>query len=162
MAKKKTLIERGKFKSEITAALYKNADIREMLLGDTTGMSSSEIRKNFKQYVKSHLFIDDTIEEAKTFIFYDVIFPSLQEQIKSCRVIMYLICSRDILEDYSKEGYCGDRIDILSQMVEDTLINDEEVANSFGIGKLKLDSVDIYNAERFYGCILYLGVPSFR
>lgn len=162
MAKKKTLIERGKFKSEITTALYRNADIREMLLGDTTGMSSSEIRTNFKQYVKSHLFIDDTIKEAKTFIFYDVAIPSLQEQIKSCRVVMYLICSRDILEDYSKEGYYGDRIDILSQMVEDTLINDEEVANSFGIGKLKLDSVDIYNANRFYGCILQFDVPTFR
>ncbi len=162
MAKKKTLIERGKFKSEITTALYKNADIREMLLGDTTGMSSSEIRTNFKQYVKSHLFIDDTIKEAKTFIFYDVAITSLQEQIKSCRVVMYLICSRDILEDYSKEGYYGDRIDILSQMVEDTLINDEEVANSFGIGKLKLDSVDIYNANRFYGCILQFDVPTFR
>lgn len=162
MAKKKTLIERGKFKSEITTALYKNVNIREMLLGDTTGMSNSEIRTNFKQYVKSHLFIDDTIKEAKTFIFYDVVIPSLQEQIKSCRVVMYLICSRDILEDYSKEGYYGDRIDILSQMVEDTLINDEEVANSFGIGKLKLDSVDIYNANRFYGCILQFDVPTFR
>ena len=162
MAKKKTLIERGKFKSEITTALYKNVNIREMLLGDTTGMSNSEIRTNFKQYVKSHLFIDDTIKEAKTFIFYDVVIPSLQEQIKSCRVVMYLICSRDILEDYSKEGYYGDRIDILSQMVEDTLLNDEEVANSFGIGKLKLDSVDIYNANRFYGCILQFDVPTFR
>lgn len=162
MVKKKTLVERGKFKSEITTALYKNANIREMLLGDTTGMNSSEIRANFKQYVKSHLFIDDTINEAKTFIFYDVIFPTLQEQIKSCRVVMYLICSRDILEDYSKEGYYGDRIDILSQMVEDTLINDEEVANSFGIGRLKLDSVDIYNANRFYGCILKFDVPAFR
>jgi len=162
MARKKTLIERGKFKSEITTALYKNENIREMLLGDTTGMSNSEIRTNFKQYVKSHLFIDDTITEAKTFIFYDVAIPSLQEQIKSCRVVMYLICSRDILENYFKEGYYGDRIDILSQMVEDTLINDEEVANSFGIGKLKLDSVDIYNANRFYGCILYFDVPSFR
>ena len=47
-------------------------------------------------------------------------------------------------------------------MVEDTLINDEEVANSFGIGKLKLDSVDIYNANRFYGCILQFDVPTFR
>ena len=49
---------------------------------------------------------------------------------------MFAICHRDILEDYSKEGYFGDRADILSQMIEDSLINDEEVANSFGIGKL--------------------------
>lgn len=162
MAQKKTLAERGKFKREINAALYKNEDIREMLLGDTAGMKSSDIRTNFKKYVKSHLFIDDTITEAKTFIFYDVTMPYLETQLKSCHVIMYLICSRDILEDYTKDGYYGDRIDILSQMVEDTLINDEEVANSFGIGKLKLDSVDIYNSHRFYGCILKFSVPSFR
>ena len=63
---------------------------------------------------------------------------------------------------FRKEWMKYDRIDILSQMVEDTLINDEEVANSFGLGKLKLDSVDIYNANRFYGCILQFDVPTFR
>ena len=162
MAKSKTLIERGKFKNEINSALYKNADIIELLLGDTSGKPKSEIRKEFKNYVKSHLFIDDTITEAKTFIFYDVVFPSLTNNIKMCQVVMYLICSRDILEDYTKDGYYGDRIDVLAQMVEDTLINDEETANSFGIGKLRLDSVDIYNATRFYGCVLHFDVPAFR
>ena len=162
MAKSKTLIERGKFKNEINSALYKNADIIELLLGDISNKSNTEIRKEFKKYVKSHLFIDDTITEAKTFIFYDVIFPSLENNIKVCNIVMYLICSRDILEDYSKDGYYGDRIDALSQMVENTLINDEEVANSFGIGKLRLGSVDIYNATRFYGCILHFDVPTFR
>ena len=43
MAKKSTLSERGKFKIEITAALYKNKDIREMICGDTTGKTTSEI-----------------------------------------------------------------------------------------------------------------------
>ena len=75
---------------------------------------------------------------------------------------MYLICSRDILENYTKEGYYGNRIDILSQMVENTLINDKDVSQSFGIGKLTLDSVDVYNATRFYGCVLTFNVPTFR
>ena len=57
MAKKSTLSERGKFKIEITSALYKNKDIREMICGDTTGKSTSEIAREFKNYVKSHLFI---------------------------------------------------------------------------------------------------------
>ena len=162
MAKSKTLVERGKFKNEINSALYKNADIVELLLGDTTGKSDAEIRKEFKSYVKSHLFIDDTITEAKTFIFYDVTFPEISTTTKMCNVLMYLICSRDILEGYVKEGYYGDRIDILAQMVEDTLINNEEISNSFGIGRLRLDSVDIYNATRFYGCILHFDVPAFR
>ena len=139
MAKSKTLVERGKFKNEINSALYKNADIVELLLGDTTGKSDAEIRKEFKSYVKSHLFIDDTITEAKTFIFYDVTFPEISTTTKMCNVLMYL-----------------------AQMVEDTLINNEEISNSFGIGRLRLDSVDIYNATRFYGCILHFDVPAFR
>ena len=162
MSKLKTTAERGKFKKEIHAALYKNEDLRELLLGDTSGMSTKQLRESFKEHVKSHLFIDDTIEEATTFIFYDVSFPILQSNIKRCQIVMFAICHRDILENYSKEGYFGDRADILSQMIEDTLINDEEVANSFGIGRLSMDSLDIYNSNRFYGSVLTFSVPAFR
>lgn len=160
--KKKSTAERGKFKQEITSALYKSADIRDLLLGDTSGMSASDRQKLFRKHVKSHLFIDDTIEETDSYIFYDVQLPNLATQIKDCRVVLYAICHRDILDNYAKDGYFGNRADILSQMVEDCLINDEEVANSFGIGKLSLDSVDIYNATRFYGVIMVFNVPDFR
>lgn len=162
MPRKKTTAERGKFKEEISSALYKSSNIRELLLGDTSGMSASEVRARFKEHVKSHLFIDDTIEEATSFIFYDVIFPRLHTNVKDCCVVMYLICHRDILDDYVKENYYGNRADILTQMVEDALINDDEVAKSFGIGRLTLDSVDIYNSRRFYGCMMTFTVPDFR
>ena len=162
MARKKTTAERGKFKAEISGALYKNKDIRELLLGDTSGKSATEVRMAFKEQVKSHLFIDDTITDAKTFIFYDIRFPYMRAQTKTCQVIMYVMCHRNILETYTKEGYYGDRVDILSQMIEDTLINDEATANSFGIGSLSLDSIDIYNSLRFYGCIMTFNVPNFR
>ena len=160
--RKKTTAERGKFKQEITSALYKSADIRDLLLGDTSGMSTSDKQKSFRKHVKSHLFIDDTIEETDSFIFSDVRLPDLAAQIKDCQVVLYAICHRDILDDYVKEGYFGNRADILSQMIEDCLINDEEVANSFGIGKLSLDSVDLYNATRFYGVVMIFNVPDFR
>ena len=162
MAISKTISERGKFKTEISAALYKNADILDLLLGDTEGMSARQIQTAFKEHVKSHLFIDDTITDATSYIFYDIRFPYIHSNTKTCQVVMYAICHRDILETYSKEGYYGDRSDILAQMIEDTLINDDDVANSFGIGKLNLDSVEIYNATRFYGCIMYFSVPNFR
>lgn len=158
----KILLDRGKFKTEISSALYKNSEIREVLLGDTSGMKSTDIQKEFKKYVKSHLFIDDTISEAKTFIFYDVRLPSIHSQLKQCTVLMYLISDRDTLDDYYKEGYYGDKIDILSQMVVNTLINDEETSNNFGIGKLSLGSVDIYNATKFYGCVLSFDIDDFR
>lgn len=159
---KKTIAERGKFKQEIHAALYKSNDIKELLLGDISNMTASEKQKLFKRHVKSHLFIDDTIEETDSFIFYDVYFPKLSEYIKECRVALYAICHRDILDDYVKEGYFGNRADILSQMIEDCLINNEEVANSFGIGRLSLDSVDIYNASRFYGTAMVFSISNFR
>ena len=160
--RKKSTAERGKFKQEITSALYKSVDIRDLLLGDMSGMSTSDKQKSFRKHVKSHLFIDDTIEETESFIFYDVRLPDLSENIKNCQVVLYAICHRDILDDYSKEGYFGNRTDILSQMIEDCLINDEEIANNFGIGKLSLDSVDIYNATRFYGTVMIFNVPNFR
>ena len=162
MSKRKSTAERGKFKQEIHAALYKSDEIKKLLLGDTADMGTNDIQKLFKKHVKSHLFIDDTIEETDSFIFYDVRLPDLAAQIKDCQVILYAICHRDILDDYVKEGYFGNRADILSQMIEDCLINDEEVANSFGIGKLSLDSVDLYNATRFYGVVMIFNVPDFR
>lgn len=162
MERKKSTFERGKFKKEIHSALYKSADIRELLLGDTSGMSTVQTMEAFKKHVKSHLFIDDTITEAASFIFYDIVMPDLRAQTKHCQVIMYLICHRSILDDYEKEGYVGNRADILSQMVEDALINDEDVVNKFGIGELQLADVGFYNATRFYGCIMTFEVPSFR
>ena len=160
--KRKTSAERGKFKKEIHAALYKSKDIKELLLGDISGLSASDIQKQFKEHVKSHLFIEDTIKNAETYIFYDVKIPNVHTNIKTCTVLMYLICHRSILEEYSKEGFYGDRIDILSQMVEDALLNDEKTVNKFGIGELTLDSIDIYNASRFYGCVMIFSVPNFR
>lgn len=160
--KKKNTAERGKFKQEITSALYKSDDIKNLLLGDVVELSSSQKQKLFLEHVKSHLFIDDTIEETASFIFYDIRFPDLSDNIKSCQIILYAICHRDILDDYINEGYFGNRADVLSQMIEECLINDEETSNSFGIGRLSLDSVDIYNSMRFYGVVMVFNVPNFR
>lgn len=160
--REKTTAERGKYKTAISTALYKSENIRELLLGDTSGKSAAKIQDEFKHYVKSHLFIDDTITEAATFIYYDIAIPEIHTQTKNCTLLMYLICDRAILEDYHKEGFYGDRIDILSQMVEDALVCDEETSQKFGIGKLDLDNIGIYNGTRFYGCVLTFIIPTFR
>lgn len=162
MIRNKATAERGKFKQEIHAALYNCEELKNLIVGDTTGKTKNEIRKAFKDRVKSHLFIDDTIEETESFIFYDVIFPSLRSNIKSCKVILYAVCHRDILDTYNNDKYPGNRADVLAQIIEDCLINDREVVNSFGIGELSLDSVDIYNSRKFYGCIMQFLVPNFR
>ena len=75
---------------------------------------------------------------------------------------MYAICQRDTIEENDSEKYFGDKIDALLQMIEDALINDRDVVNSFGIGELLIDSIDIYNSVRFYGNIITFSVPNFR
>lgn len=163
MAKvKKDTAERGLFKENIHAALYKSADIKELLLGDLTGKKTSEIMKEFRDHVKSHLFIDDTILETASFIYYDVIMPSLRTNTKTCQVTLYAICHRDLLDNYTKDGYHGNRADILSQMIEDALINNEEVNREFGIGPLNLVSVYPYNSRQMYGAQMTFEVSNFR
>jgi len=162
MARNKTTKERGKYKEYITKALFQDENIRTLLLGDISKLSANDMRVYFKDHVKSHLFIEDTIEQTGSFIFYDVRMPSLGAQIKSCYIIMYAICHRDILDDFSDPEYPGNRADALSQMIENCLLNDSELANKFGIGELRLDSVDIYNSNHFYGCVMEFEVPNFR
>lgn len=163
MAKvKKDTVERGVFKERVHAALYQSADIRNLLLGDTAWKPASVVMKEFKDHVKSHLFIDDTIEATESFIFYDVIMPRLHTNTKQCQIMVYAICHRDILDDYVLEGYHGNRADILSQLIEEALINNEEVNKEFGIGPLNLSSVYIYNSRQMYGTQMTFEVPSFR
>lgn len=162
MENRNTTAELGRYKAIISKALLQNAEIRGLILGDTSGMNAATLRAEFKEHVKSHLFIDDTVTDSTTYIFYDVFCPSLRTNTKRCQIVMYVICHRDILDDYVKDGYYGNRADILTQMVENTLVNDEKTANGFGIGKLTLDSIDIYNSSRFYGRTLTFGVSNFR
>ena len=162
MARNKTTAECGKFKQDIHTALYKSENIKQLILGDISNINPSDIKTSFREHVKSHLFIDDTITETTSYIFYDIIIPKIYSNTKECQVILYAMCHRDILDDYIQDGYYGNRADILSQMIEDCLINDKNISSRFGIGELSLDSVDIYNASRFYGHIMTFSVPNFR
>lgn len=162
MAKREiTTKECGIFKTKISNALLQSDNIRELVLDDTSGTITSNTLTDFKEHVKSHLFIDETITETTTYIYYDVIIQNTGTQIKDLRVLVYCICNRDILENFQKEGYYGNRTDVLSQMVEEVLL-DEEVVKSFGIGDLTLTDVEIYNSTTFYGRILQFVVPNFR
>ena len=158
----KEIFELGKFKSKIHAALYKSDDIKELLLGDVSGKSTTEMRKLFKEHVKSHLFVDEVITETDSFIFYDVTLPSFEETTKTCQIQLYAVCHRDILDNYSKEGFYGNRADILTEMIERALICDEETSESFGIGHLELNHIGVYNGRNVYGHVLQFSVPNFR
>lgn len=159
--RKLTTKERGIYKTQISSILLMSDNIRELILGDTSELTPKEVIKNFKDHVKSHLFIDDTIKETDTYIFYDIIMPRMRPQVKDIQILIYGICHRDILENYTKDGYFGNRADILSEMIEEVLL-DEKIVKEFGIGDIELDNVDIYNTTTFYGCIMSFSVHNFR
>lgn len=161
MARNKSTEERGVYKQLVQKALFSNKDIVELLLGSTDDMSQGEIIKGFKKHCMSHLFVDDTITDTDSFIFYDIVM-TLHPQVKRCGIVMYVLCHRDILDDYDNEKYPGNRADALSQMVEETLVADDKTAMEFGIGHLSLDKVEIYNSRRMYGVAMQFSVPNFR
>lgn len=156
-----TTKERGIYKTRILNAMLQSNNIKDIVLGDTSEMQSKDIMTKFKNHVNSHLFIDETIKDTSTYIFFDVIMPKMRPQVKSIQVLIYAICHRDILENYNKEGYYGNRADILSEMIEETLL-DSNIVKKFGIGDLELDNVDIYNSTTFYGCIMSFTIHNFR
>ena len=154
-----TTKELGSFKTKIKNALIKSDKIND-LLKDGIDEPSNKIQQ-FKSHVKDHLFIDDTIKDTSTYIFFDVYMTELRPQIKKISVVMYAITHRDILDNYAVEGYYGNRTDILTQMIEEVL-TDEKVRREFGIGDLTLDNIEIYNSNSFYGRVLSFSVPNFR
>ena len=157
----KTLKEIGAFKKKIHTALFQSEDILDCLIGNTATLSQAEKALKFKEHVSSHLFVEETITETSAYIFYDVFCPSLSTNVKDVRVLMYVVSHRKCLDDYHRDGFEGNRADVLAEMVEDALVN-SETAKQFGIGDVTLSEIRVYNSVKLYGKILYFDVPSFR
>lgn len=154
--------DRGRFKQQIKTLLFTSENLLEVLCGDVSGLSTKAKLDMFNKCVKSHLFIDDTLTENGSYIFFDVVVPDVSVHTKECKIVMYLICHRDLLDDtYVKEGYYGNRADIMSEIVEETLLSDKNI-NQFGIGELLLESVDIYNSASYYGVQMTYAAECFR
>lgn len=159
---RKTIAERGKFKNLISTALFKSENICDLLLGKDAEKEGSEKLKLFKEHVKSHLFIDDTIKETGSYIFYDVKIPYIHSYTKKCQILCYAIVHRDILDDgYFKKNYYGNRADILAEFIEECILSEDNI-KEFGIGDITLDSLDIYNSKDFYGSIMLFSTENFR
>ena len=117
--------------------------------------------EDFKSLISAELDLSKVEQQIRelnekyksTYIFYEVVSPEIGAQLKEARLVLYAICHCDLLDkDIPKvEGdYIGNRADVLSQIVEDTLENDTEL-NKFGIGKFDLESIEVYNSASYYG-----------
>lgn len=97
----------------------------KVLIDNYENLTAKQKREVFLERIKSHLNIDDTLTEKGTYIFFDIVIPNIEYQTKECKVIMYLVCHRDLLDDFEMEGYYGNRADALSKAVEKIFINEE-------------------------------------
>lgn len=157
----KSIKERGLFKQIIKNILFTSDDVMKVLLDNCEHLTAKQKREVFLDRVKSHLFIDDTLTEKGTYIFYDIVVPNVAPQIKECNIIMYLVSHRELLDDFGMNGFYGNRADALSQAVEGALLNTRN-AKQFGIGDLQLTSVDIYNSSDYYGVQMIFKADCFR
>lgn len=130
-----TTKDRGQLKSSVRTMLFLSDAIKEMLIGDFKGTTTEEQALKFRQRCKSHLFVEETLSDPGTYIFYDVVCPQIYAHTKKLKMVMYVVCHRDNLDNYFGDGYTGNRVDALSQMVEEALLNKKSVGK-FGIGEL--------------------------
>lgn len=151
---------RSLIKSQISKILFDSDEIYNIL---TEKVKNGTFKQQFAEYdkhVKSHLFVDDTLTDKGSYIFFDVALPQIRPRITTCKIYVFVICHRDILDGFRLDGYFGNRADILTELVEETLLDAGNV-HSYGIGQLNLEAVDIYNTANYYGAQLIFDVPNF-
>ena len=142
-----TLKDIGVYKNRLLTTIIKSEDICELILGkdyDKTNVDEKIMYDNIFPY----LYVDETQTEAKTYICIEVSVPRTHDfTYKDMIVDVWCYCHKSSMK-YSKKGFLGTRVDILSDMV-DRLLNS---SNNYGIGRLKLDScVPINISKTHYG-----------
>lgn len=162
------LKELGQFKTKFALPLCNSELVKTMLLGSDYQSKDIDVETELKKYIISNLCVNGVVNNTDTYIFYDVVLPRIGLNIKTIRLITYVICHKDKIDDISnlsldiKKNYYGNRVDRLCQIIEEIIINNKEISREFGIGEIKLEDVNIYNSDAFYGRILTFEVPNFR
>ena len=162
----KSLKQLGSYKNKISLNLIQSEDIKKILLGNKylETADDEEIEDELITRIKSQEYIDGVVTESKAYIFYDVTMPRVGSTIKDCRLVVYIMCHRHELDmlksyDYKSEKLIGNKVDILSVVVDDVLESD---VKNLGIGELDIKDVVIYNSKDFYGRVLVYDIPDFR
>ncbi len=156
------LKELGTYKQQIISALSTSEDIKKLLLGENYENEDYEVDDELKKYIYPFLFTEGTQTNVQTYIFVEIFVPNLGNSVKDVKVIVQILSHR-VQIAYQKDGYIGTRPDICTQMIEEVLIENKEVSQKFGIGKLTLTGVGILDTyTEYYGRILTFEVPNFR
>ncbi|MDL2301466.1 hypothetical protein LJC58_03830 [Lachnospiraceae bacterium OttesenSCG-928-D06] len=152
----------GLCKNRLITSIISSTDVCELLLGKD--YAEQDVENLIYTQVFPYLYVDETQTKELTYLCVEVDVPNTNTTIKEMKVIIWVYChkghsSEGNLMRYSKQGYSGTRIDILSDMIERKLSNSFD----YGIGKLHLDMVTHnFPHNKYYGRQLIFSVPNFK
>ncbi len=162
------LKELGKYKDYLYSIFTGNDKICGLLLGKNYQINFDNIDLELKKYILPHLYIESTVTETQSYIFFEIHMPRASPSIKTMKIEIQALCHKNIAEYHNKpKGYYGLRYDILSQYIEELMCpKDKQLIiqriKQFGIGRFELISVDLFMSNNFVGHNLTFTVPAFR
>ena len=147
----------GNYKNRLVSAILNSEDIMELMLGPDH--SENDVDNIVYSQVFPYLYINDTQTTVKSYLCFDIGIARVPTAtVKDIKIIMRIYCHKECMK-YSKKGYLGTRVDILSDMIERQLRDSDR----FGIGKLQLESVLPISLEKnYYGKEIIFTTPDFR
>lgn len=151
------LEELGTYKQTILSKLRTSIEVQEILLGDN--YDEEIVDELLDEHIYPFLYVPDTQTKVKTYVCADVTVPKAQNfSIKNLEIIIYVFCHKSLTK-YKKAGSVGTRTDILSDVIDKML----DTSRDFGIGRLKLESVNLFISEKtYYGRILTYSASDFN
>lgn len=153
-----TLKDIGSYKSTILNKILESEDIGKLMLGKNLNMETIDDDLLYK-YVFPFLYVDNTQTTQSSYICVEVNVPrTVNFTFKDMKVVVWCYCHKGIMK-YSHKGYRGTRCDILADMV-DRLLN---TSRDFGLGRLKLQSVDTFEPHKdYYGRVMVYSCTEFN
>ena len=148
----------GLYKNRLISSLLKNSDICDAIVMKDF-YNETDIDNLTYTQVFPYLYVDDTQKEVLPYMCIEVNIPRIPTNtIKDMQVIMWVYSHKECMR-YSKKGYLGTRVDILSDMITQELMDSDK----FGIGKLTLQSVRyIFPNNKYYGRELIFNTSDFK
>lgn len=148
----------GSYKTNLISAFQNSEEICELLFNKAP-FTRSDIKNLPYSQIFPYLYADETQTEVKSFICVEVDIPEIPTNtVKNMKLIIWAYCHKEIMR-YSKAGYSGTKVDILSDMIERKIRDSDK----FGIGKLKLESVSyFFPNNKYYGKQMIYNMPDFK
>lgn len=113
-------------------------------------------------YIKCYLYMDETQTEVMSYICVETTIPRVPTgTIKNVKLTIWAISHKECMK-FHYPGYAGDRVDILSDMI-DRIISSEDNCRTFGIGKPELTGIEyLFPQNKYYGRQMIYNIPDFK